>query len=292
MGKGDRARGVYLNVNTMDEKPGMQTFSQAYSAKVAAVVGIVHIICGLTALAANTIGIMCGANIPLAAGIWSSVFFIASGSLAIAGAHSTTKRLVVSTLVMFTIKKQHRLSMEPLFKSINHKKRQHKKAAREDDQHQSSGILLQVMAIISSLAAWLLLLISSFSLAENRKSFSASDSIWLEVETEKSFARSTAAVSNMTTTLKPADENFLREKAVHDMRTGVYTTEVGVGLVMLLAATLSAALTCHPLCCRGCRSKTLSKRACPSSSASSSLPESARLTIPPELPPPYQAKTL
>ena len=27
----------------------------------------------------------CGANIPLAAGIWSSVFFIASGSLAIAG---------------------------------------------------------------------------------------------------------------------------------------------------------------------------------------------------------------
>merc|ERR1711910_267110 len=112
--------------NVMEEKPGM-TFSQAYSAKVAAVVGIVHIICGLTALAANTIGIMCGANIPLAAGIWSSVFFIASGCLAIAGARSTTKRLVVSTLVL---------------------------------------------AIMSSLAACLLLLISSFSLAENRKSFS------------------------------------------------------------------------------------------------------------------------
>jgi len=246
-GKGDRPRVVYVNVNTMDEKPGMQTFSEAYSAKVAAVVGIVHIVCGLTALTANTIGIMCGANIPLAAGIWSSVFFIASGSLAIAGARSTTKRLVVSTLVM---------------------------------------------AIISSLAAWLLMLISSFSLAENRKSFSASDSIWMEIETEKSFALSTAAASNITTTLKATDENFLREKAVHDMRTGVYTTEVGVGLVMLLAATLSAALTCHPLCCRGCRSKTLSKRACPPSSASLSLPESARFTIPPELPPPYQAKTL
>ena len=82
------------------------------------------------------------------------------------------------------------------------------------------------MAIISSLAAWLLLLISSFSLAENRKSFSASDSIWMEIETEKSFALSTAAVSNITTTLKPEDENLLREKAVHNMRTGVYTTEV------------------------------------------------------------------
>jgi len=248
---GDRPRVVYVNVNTMNEKPGM-TFSEAYSAKVAAVVGIVHIICGLTALAGNTIGIMFGANIPLAAGIWSSVFFIASGSLAIAGARSTTKRLVVSTLVM---------------------------------------------AILSSLAACLLLLISSFSLAENRNSFSLSDSIWLEVETEKSFALSTAAaaaesnITTTTTTTKPADEHSLREKAVHNMRTGVYTTEVAVGLVMMLVATISSALTCHPLCCRGCRSKTLSKRAIPKSS-SSSLPESARLTLPPELPPPYQAKTL
>jgi len=83
-GGGDRARVVYMNVNTMNEKPGM-TFSEAYSAKVAAVLGIVHIICGVTALAANTIGIMCGANIPLAAGIWSSAFFIVSGCLAIAG---------------------------------------------------------------------------------------------------------------------------------------------------------------------------------------------------------------
>ena len=96
------------------------------------------------------------------------------------------------------------------------------------------------MAIISSLAAWLLLLISSFSLAENRKSFSASDSIWMEIETEKSVALSTAAVSNITTTLKPEDENLLREKAVHNMRTGVYTTEVvcGIDLTMLV--------NCHP----------------------------------------------
>ena len=48
----------------------------------------------------------------------------------------------------------------------------------------------------------------------------------MEIETEKSFALSTAAVSNITTTLKPEDENLLREKAVHNMRTGVYTTEV------------------------------------------------------------------
>ena len=33
-GGGDRPRVVYVNVNTMDEKPEMQTFSEAYSAKV------------------------------------------------------------------------------------------------------------------------------------------------------------------------------------------------------------------------------------------------------------------
>jgi len=40
----------------------------------------------------------------------------------------------------------------------------------------------------------------------------------------------------------------------------------------------------------GCRSKTLSKRAIPLTTVSS-LPESSRLTLP-ELPPPYEAKTL
>ena len=97
---------------------------------------------------------------------------------------------------------------------------------------------MQVMAIISSLAGCLLLLISSFSLAENRNSFSASDSIWREIETEKSFALSTAAAdSNITTATKtttttrnPADEHLLREKAVHNLRTAVYTTEVEICL--------------------------------------------------------------
>merc|ERR1719341_1127925 len=149
--------------------------------------------------------------------------------------------------------------------------------------------LLQVLAIISTLAALLLLLISSFSLIENRNSVLTSDSIWLE---EKSFALSTAAAasdSNITTTSKPVDEHLLREEAVHNMRTGVYTTEVAVALVILLVATISSALTCHPLCCRGCRSKTLSKQGIPTTPAS--LPESSRLTLP-ELPPPYEAKTL
>ena len=36
-GEGDRARVVYVNVNTMNEKPGM-TFSEAYSAKVVTVI--------------------------------------------------------------------------------------------------------------------------------------------------------------------------------------------------------------------------------------------------------------
>jgi len=219
----------------VQERP-LVAFSDAYSAKVAGVVGLVHIICGLAALTANIVGIMFGANIPLAAGVWSSIFFVSSGSLALAGACIKTKRLVVSTLVM---------------------------------------------AILSCLAAVLLLLISSFTLMEDINSSMSSSSIWQELETGSSYTPSINVHSNMTNDLS-------RERAVHRLRTGVYATEMAVGLLMLVAATLSSALTCHPLCCRGCRSKTLSK----DSERSSSLPEAARLTVPPELPPPYEAKTL
>jgi len=174
-------------------------FSDAYSAKVAGVVGLVHIICGLAALTANIVGIMFGANIPLAAGVWSSIFFVSSGSLALAGACIKTKRLVVSTLVM---------------------------------------------AILSCLAAVLLLLISSFTLMEDINSSMSSSSIWQELETGSSYTPSINVHSNMTNDLS-------RERAVHRLRTGVYATEMAVGLLMLVAATLSSALTCHPLCCRG-----------------------------------------
>ena len=88
-------------------------------------------------------------------------------------------------------------------------------------------ILSQVMAIISSLAACLLLLISSFSLAENRDFVSASDSILLEIEREEKSFELNASESNMTrTTRKFSDEHLLREIALHNMRTGIYTTEV------------------------------------------------------------------
>ena len=81
------------------------------------------------------------------------------------------------------------------------------------------------MSILSSLAALLLLPISIFSLSENSNSFSASNSLWLEIKEEKSFALS--VVHSNLTTFEPGDERFQREKAVHDMRTAVYTTEVG-----------------------------------------------------------------
>jgi len=223
----------------VQERP-LVAFSDAYSAKVAGVVGLVHIICGLVALTANIVGIMFGANIPLAAGVWSSIFFVSSGSLALAGACIKTKRLVVSTLVM---------------------------------------------AILSCLAAVLLLLIASFTLMEDINSSMSSSSIWQELETGSSYTPSITVHSNMTSL---RNNDLLRERAVHRLRTGVYATELAVGLLMLVAATLSSALTCHPLCCRGCRSKTLSK----DSERSMSLPEGARLTVPPELPPPYEAKTL
>jgi len=95
------------------ERP-LVAFSDAYSAKVAGVVGLVHIICGLAALTANIVGIMFGANIPLAAGVWSSIFFVSSGSLALAGACIKTKRLVVSTLGTHSKTTENHPAQKPL----------------------------------------------------------------------------------------------------------------------------------------------------------------------------------
>ena len=73
-----------------------------YAVNAATIVGIIHILCGVVAFTAEVCGISDG-NIPFSTGIWTAVFFIISGSLAIAGARSGNKCLVVATLVMSII---------------------------------------------------------------------------------------------------------------------------------------------------------------------------------------------
>ena len=78
-----------------------------YNVKAATVLGFAHIICGV-------ISGFCGINeidvvnheysvSTIGAGVWSSMFFFASGGLAIVGAQSGKRGLVVATMVMAII---------------------------------------------------------------------------------------------------------------------------------------------------------------------------------------------
>merc|ERR1739848_507894 len=79
-----------------------QSVKESYNSRAAIILGSIHIICGLIAMVADIVGIVYG-NAPFSTGIWTSVFFIVSGSLAIAGARSGNKCRVIATMVMAII---------------------------------------------------------------------------------------------------------------------------------------------------------------------------------------------
>jgi len=74
----------------------------AYNVKAATVLGVIHILCGFIALGAEIAGLVDG-NFSVGTGIWTSVLFFVSGGLAIGGARSGNKCLVVATMVMAII---------------------------------------------------------------------------------------------------------------------------------------------------------------------------------------------
>merc|ERR1712083_404904 len=73
-----------------------------YNVKVATVLGIIHIIFGLISLGIEITNLVVD-NLSVATGIWTSVLFFVSGGLAIGGARSGNKCLVVATMVMVII---------------------------------------------------------------------------------------------------------------------------------------------------------------------------------------------
>jgi len=74
----------------------------AYNIKAATVLGVIHIVCGFISLGSDIAGWVNG-NFYFATGIWNSVFFFVCGGLAIGGARSGNKCLVVATMVMAII---------------------------------------------------------------------------------------------------------------------------------------------------------------------------------------------
>ena len=79
---------------------------ERYAAKVATKLGVLHLLCAVVAFIADLCSTVEGVQgrywgpRALGTGIWTSIFFAVSGSLAIAGARSASKCLVVATLVM------------------------------------------------------------------------------------------------------------------------------------------------------------------------------------------------
>ena len=82
-----------------------QAIKEAYSVKAATVLGVVHIICGIIAFSCEIDLLVWATFLPgtLGTGIWTSVFFFISGGLAIGGAQSGKKCLVMATLIMAII---------------------------------------------------------------------------------------------------------------------------------------------------------------------------------------------
>ena len=91
-----------LPTSQVQEGEKRQGVKESYNARAAIILGSIHIICGVITMVADIVGIVYG-NIPFSTGIWTSVFFIVSGSLAIAGARSANRCLVIATMVMAII---------------------------------------------------------------------------------------------------------------------------------------------------------------------------------------------
>merc|ERR1712062_412539 len=89
---------------TMEQPSDPSTPHQdIYIVQAATVLGIIHIVFGLISLGIEITNLVVDGNGNVATGIWTSVFFFISGGLAIGGARSGNKCLVVATLVMAII---------------------------------------------------------------------------------------------------------------------------------------------------------------------------------------------
>ena len=71
--------------------------------KAATVLGVLHIICGVISIGAESAFLDSRYSIGVGAGIWTAVFFFISGALSIGGAQSGNRGLVLATMVMSII---------------------------------------------------------------------------------------------------------------------------------------------------------------------------------------------
>merc|ERR1711942_351896 len=101
--EGTKAQPIIIVVEKSSTKVSLE---KSYKSRAATIIGAIHILCGLVAFTSN-IALMVVVHIfhvgIFGTGIWSSVFFIISGSLSICSGKNTNSCLIISTMVMSII---------------------------------------------------------------------------------------------------------------------------------------------------------------------------------------------
>ena len=99
MGEITPAQVVYIMTHNQEVE-----LKEVYGKRTVTILGVVQIILGVIAFFLEITGIIL-IGVPFATGVWTAadVFFILSGSLAIGGAQTHNKCIIVSTLVLNVI---------------------------------------------------------------------------------------------------------------------------------------------------------------------------------------------
>ena len=80
------------------------SLEKSYNSRAATIIGAIHILCGITVFFSTIALLLSRLYVGLfGIGIWSSVFFIISGSLSICSGKNTNSCLIISTMVMSII---------------------------------------------------------------------------------------------------------------------------------------------------------------------------------------------
>ena len=101
--EGTKGQPIVIVVEKSSTKVSLE---KSYKSRAATIIGAIHILCGIAACFSNIALLLFSSMFEvglLGTGIWSSVFFIISGSLSICSGKNTNSCLIISTMVMSII---------------------------------------------------------------------------------------------------------------------------------------------------------------------------------------------
>ena len=142
---------------------------KSYKSRVATIIGAIHIFCGLAACASNIAMLVVVYKFHFGAigtGIWSSVFFIISGSLSICSGKNTNSCLIISTMVM-SILSAINAGILTLFSAIG--------LAHDDCYYYDCNVHQEVFRCIELLAGIIELVLAIISASLSCKPFCCGD---------------------------------------------------------------------------------------------------------------------